>query len=251
MIGAAAGEAGSSLWISFVLAGIAAFLTALSYAELTSALHETGAEYQFMKAAFPRWRFAAFMAGFLIVLNAAATAATVALAFAGYLATASTALISLVSISRMLLGMARGGDAPKPLAWIWGRRRTPWMAALALFAAAFLLLPLGEVKIVASISSFAVLLVFIGVHAAVIALRYRMPRMKRLFTVPLSWGRFPVPSALGAVIAMALATQFEPIVYAVAGGAIAVGAAIYSLRRWWPVGGTVRLPPLLEKMNVA
>jgi APA family basic amino acid/polyamine antiporter len=394
VIGAAAMEAGAQLWLSFVLAGIAAVLTVLSYAELVAMYPDTGAEYNFLKAAFPQQPLFAFMAGFLIALNAAATSATVALAFTGYLnvfaevpamiiaplllaactalniagirestwvsiglicievaglvllvwsgfesgsmgkafeggsgvtqasgaagiftataliffifigfedvanlseetrdpvktvpralvtsvlftsalyvlvalafialsdlqdmgssdsplsaaaatiapwrgqalavaalfATASTALISLISISRMLFGMARGGDMPGFLSSTLPKRQTPWAAALVLFAAACLLLPLGDVKIVASVSSFGVLLVFAGVQAAMIALRLRQPERKRPFRVALSIGRFPVLPVIGIGLIAALITQFEPVVYAVGGGAIAFGMAVY------------------------
>lgn len=393
VIGEAAGEAGSQLWISFIFAGIAAFLTVLSYAELSSMFPKAGAEYQFLKAAFPQRRLFSFMAGYLIALNAAATSATVALAFGGYLsvfvelptplvaltlltlctllnisgikeatwvsillicievagllimivsgaesgdmaksftppsggdgvagifaataliffiyigfedvanlseeskeptrdiprallisvlitsalyilvafslialsdpqslagskaplsdaagsvapwrgqalgvaalfATASTALISLISISRMLFGMAREGDMPKVLSRTWTTRKTPWVAALALFTAACLLLPLGEVKIVASVSSFGVLIVFTAVQVAMITLRYRQPDKKRPFRVPLSIGKLPLLPPIGIVITLALITQFEPIVYAVGGGAILFGGVVYLL----------------------
>ncbi|MGE3622625.1 MAG: APC family permease [Bdellovibrionales bacterium] len=395
VVGAAAGEAGTMLWVSFVLAGAAAFLTVLSYAELSSMFPKTGAEYQFLKTAFPERRVFSFMAGYLIALNAAATAATVALAFAGYMnvftetppmltaflllvvctavnimgirqstwvsiafivveisglllmiwtgfesgdltksfagpvewdglpgvfsataliffiyigfedvanlseetrqpkktiprallisvlltsaiyvlvalsvialsdpaeladsdspladaagavapwrggalgiaalfATASTALISFISISRMLFGMAREGDMPKPLARIWTARKTPWVAALALFGVACMLLPLGEVKIVAGVSSFGVLVVFIGVQAAMIALRYRQPARQRLFRVPLSIGRLPVLPCIGILLTLSLLTQFPPVVYAVGALAAAFGAAVYYLHR--------------------
>lgn len=394
VIGAAAGEAGVFLWVSFLLAGAAAFLTVLSYAELSSALSEAGAEYQFMKAAFPKWKILAFLAGYLIALNAAATSATVALAFAGYLsvftevpkilsafvllaactainiagikqstwasialicvevaglllmiwagftqgepgksfesmpdidasggifaatalvffifigfedvanlseeahepkknvpralivsvlvtsviyvlvslaviavsdpqqlagsespltlaagsvapwmgqtlavvalfATASTALISLISISRLLFGMGRGGDMPAALAKTLPGRKTPWVAALVLFGAACLLLPLGEVKTVASISSLGVILVFIGVHMAVIALRFNKPQMKRGFTVPLAAGKLPLLPVLGIAASLALLTQFEPIVYMIGGAAVALGLGMYGAR---------------------
>ena len=85
IIGSAAGLAGTALWVSLLCAGAAAFLTALSYAELISMLPRAGAEYQFLKAAFPKAPLISFLAGFLIALNAAATSATVSLAFAGYL----------------------------------------------------------------------------------------------------------------------------------------------------------------------
>jgi basic amino acid/polyamine antiporter, APA family len=395
VIGAAAGEAGVHLWLSFVLAGAAAILTVLSYAELASALPKAGAEYQFLKAAFPKWRTPAFLAGYLIAVNAAATAATVAVAFAGYLsvfvsapamltafallaactavnvagirestwvgiglicievagllliiwvgfvhgapahsfteapgaghasgifaataliffmyvgfedvanlaeeardpkrniprallvsigvtsviyvlvslaaialispealagsdhplstavatvrpwlgqvlavcalfATASTALIVLVSISRLLYGMARDGDMPQIFAGVLTNRRTPWIAALALFGAACLLLPLGEVRIIASVSSLGLLIVFVGVQGSVIVLRYRRPDMERSFRVPLSVGRFPVLSAIGMVITGALLTQFEPVVYAVGAAALAGGAGLYVWNR--------------------
>jgi APA family basic amino acid/polyamine antiporter len=395
VIGAAAGEAGSHLWLSFLLAGAAAVLTVLSYAELASAVPKAGAEYQFLKTAFPRWRLPAFLAGYFIAVNAAATVATVAVAFAGYLtvfmpvpalttafvlivlctavniagirqstwvglalicievagllliiavgflygspgrsfaavpglgevsgifaataliffmytgfedvanlteeahdpkrsipralvvsvavttviyvlvslsaialvppqalagsdhplttaigtvhpwlgralavcalfATASTALIVLVSISRLLYGMARDGEMPGVLARLLHRRRTPWVAALALFVIACLLLPLGEVKIIASVSSLGVLSVFVAVQTAVIVLRYTQPEMERSFRVPLSVGRFPVPPAVGIVITAALLTQFEPVVYMVGLVALVFGACLYLWNR--------------------
>ena len=76
IIGSAAGLAGTALWVSMLCAGAAAFLTALSYAELVSMLPKAGAEYQFLKAAFPKAPLVSFLAGFLIALNAAATSAT-------------------------------------------------------------------------------------------------------------------------------------------------------------------------------
>ncbi len=85
VIGAAAGEAGGGLWLAFVLAAIPAGLTALNYAELVAMMPRVGAEYTFLREAFPRRAWVSFGAGFLVVLTNATTAATVALAFAGYL----------------------------------------------------------------------------------------------------------------------------------------------------------------------
>ena len=47
------------------------------------------------------------------------------LAVTAMFATASTALISLVSISRLLFGMARDGEMPRVLAKTMSRRKTP------------------------------------------------------------------------------------------------------------------------------
>ena len=394
IVGAAAGLAGHGVWVSMLLAGIAAFLTALSYAELVAMYPRAGAEYHFLKAAFPKAPLVSFMAGFLVALNAVATSATVSLAFAGYLnvfvqvpalltgfallaictalniigirqttwvsiglilievaglvaliaagflkgepgmaialpsmgdaggifaatalvffvyigfedvanlaeeakepkrdvprallasvlitsllyllvvwavlallepralarsdsplataavvvatwlgntlavtalfATASTALISLVSISRMLFGMARDGDMPRALGRTLTKRQTPWVAALVLFAGACALLPLGKVKIIASISALGILIVFVGVHIALIVLRWKEPQHVRPFRVPLHIGRVPVLPPAGLAICLALITQFETIVYGVTAGAVAFGVGVWLLSR--------------------
>jgi hypothetical protein len=50
-IGAAAGRAGAGLWLSFVVGAVAALLTGLSYAELTTTFPEAGAEYTYTRHA--------------------------------------------------------------------------------------------------------------------------------------------------------------------------------------------------------
>jgi amino acid transporter len=85
VIGAAAGLAGEAMWLSFLMATGVALLTGLSYAELASSFPAAGAEYVYMRHAFPKWPWAPFATGIVIVASGAATAATVALAFGGYL----------------------------------------------------------------------------------------------------------------------------------------------------------------------
>ncbi|MFS4457938.1 APC family permease [Bdellovibrio sp. HCB2-146] len=85
IIGKAAGVAGAGLWLSFIIAGISALLTALSYAELATLYPKAGAEYVYLKNIFPNFRFLSFLCGTLMVFAAVATSATVALSFAGYL----------------------------------------------------------------------------------------------------------------------------------------------------------------------
>lgn len=62
IVGIAAGEAGSFLWLSFICSGVAAFLTVLSYSGLSAALTKTGAEYQYIRLVFPAWHLFAFFA---------------------------------------------------------------------------------------------------------------------------------------------------------------------------------------------
>ncbi len=85
IIGQAAGIAGESLWQGFLLAGIAALLTALSYAELATMYPTAGAEYIYLRNAFSRQRWFAVTIGIVVVFAGCASAATVALAFTSYL----------------------------------------------------------------------------------------------------------------------------------------------------------------------
>ncbi|MGI0004794.1 MAG: APC family permease, partial [Nitrososphaera sp.] len=85
LIGDVAGIAGNAMWISFLLAAVIATFTGLSYAELTSMLPKSAAEYVFVKNAFGNNLFA-FVTGWLIIFVAVVSAAAVAIGFSGYLA---------------------------------------------------------------------------------------------------------------------------------------------------------------------
>jgi len=85
LIGDVAGIAGNAMWISFLLAAVIATFTGLSYAELTSMLPKSAAEYVFVKNAFGNNLFA-FVTGWLIIFVAVISAAAVAIGFSGYLA---------------------------------------------------------------------------------------------------------------------------------------------------------------------
>jgi basic amino acid/polyamine antiporter, APA family len=84
LIGEAAGFAGNSVWISFLLGAIAAIFAGLSYSELTALFPKAAAEYTFVKNAFKN-NFIAFIIGWLTAITSMITAATVSLGFGGYL----------------------------------------------------------------------------------------------------------------------------------------------------------------------
>lgn len=85
LIGEAAGFAGNSVWLSFVIGAIAAMFAGLSYAELTALFPKAAAEYTFVKHAFKN-NFIAFIIGWLTAITSMITAATVSLGFGGYFA---------------------------------------------------------------------------------------------------------------------------------------------------------------------
>ena len=118
VIGTAAGLAHQSLWLSFVVGAGVAMLTAFSYAEMATSFPVAGAEYVYVRKAWPRADWLAFGVGSIILIGGAATATTVALAFGGYLRVfvdvptiaAALALLALCTVLN-----------------IWGMRESSWL----------------------------------------------------------------------------------------------------------------------------
>jgi amino acid transporter len=165
-------------------------------------------------------------------------ALSTALGWIALVATANTALIGMIVTSRMTFSMARSGDLPGSLALLLPRRSSPWVAALATLVLAALFLPLGRLEVVASVSSVCALLAFMMVNLALLVLRWRRPRLKRPFRVPLSIGKLPLLPLLALLAIAALLTQFEPLAYIIALGGLFLVLAMYfmldKLRRRQP-----------------
>jgi APA family basic amino acid/polyamine antiporter len=82
LMGAAAGMAGNSVWLSFIFASFVAVFTGLSYAELSSMFPRDSGEYVYTESAFGSKL--AFMVGWLILSSGIIAVSTVALGFGGY-----------------------------------------------------------------------------------------------------------------------------------------------------------------------
>jgi APA family basic amino acid/polyamine antiporter len=83
LIGEAAGVAGNSLWMSFLIGAAISSFTGLSYAELTSMFPQAAAEYVYVKKAYMS-KFLAFMIGWLLMCTGILSVSTVSLGFASY-----------------------------------------------------------------------------------------------------------------------------------------------------------------------
>lgn len=101
LIGDAAGEAGNSLWLSFVLGAFAAIFTGLSYAELSAMYPRAAAEYIFVKNAFKN-NFVAFIVGWLTLFVAIISASAIALGFGGYFTTISGVPIVVAAVMAVI-----------------------------------------------------------------------------------------------------------------------------------------------------
>lgn len=389
ILGQAAGLAGHSLWQGFLIAGLAALLTALSYAELGAMIPVAGAEYIYLRNAFSNQRWIAASIGITVVFAGCASAATVALAFTSYLehfiilpsflvasgliilftlvnisgikqsswtnalfttievsglvlfiwlgwnhpefgqsfftqpsmatltsaaliifaflgfenivslaeetknpeknipraiflsllisttlyilvslaavammppdqlaqtesalmdaaltqsqrwggvlggialfSTANTVLIGLVTSSRIIYGISKDQSLPRSLSKLSTTKQTPWVAALVAMVASVLLLPFGNVERLASISSFAAMIVFIAVNFALIRLRFIEPQKKRPFRLPLQINRVPVLPVLGITACSIFLFQFDQLIFLIGVLAFSCSAGIYFL----------------------
>ena len=119
-------------------------------------------------------------------------------------ATLNTTLLLVTAASRLLYGMASRGALPSPLTWT-SQAGVPWVGVLIAVAGGAASVLLGHIEVVASVTDFAVYLVFLAVNAIVVILRWHRPDQVRPFRVPVAIGRTPVlPLAAVAVVAVLL-----------------------------------------------
>lgn len=110
LVGAVAGQAGSLAWLAFVVAGLIALPSALSFAELSSRVPEAGGAAAYMRAAFGA-RWLATLVGLAMVLAGTISAAAVLRGGVGYL----TGIVDIeANVAILVLGVLLTGIA------IWG-----------------------------------------------------------------------------------------------------------------------------------
>ena len=141
-------------------------------------------------------------------------------------ATANTTLIIITAASRLLFGMARGGDGPRALMRTLPGRGTPAVATIVAGGGALLFLPLGGVGLVGSVASMLSLGAFASVNVALVRMRFTRPDAERPFRVPLALGRVPILTVVGLLVVILLLTQFTREAYGIAAVALIVAFAV-------------------------
>lgn len=147
--------------------------------------------------------------------------------------TANTALIGLITTSRILYGISKDKSLPQAISKTLKNRKTPWVAALVALGTTILLLPFGKVETLASIASFTTMIVFIAINSALIRLRQTMPEKNRPFRLPLSVGKYPILPILGIVVCITFLTQFSQLIYLTGLLAFVCSAGVYFLFRYF------------------
>lgn len=156
------------------------------------------------------------------------------LAAVALLATTNTTLLCMTAASRLQFGMAQSGALPRVLGRLGARSRAPHAAiALSTVVAAACVLA-GDLTLVASVTDFAVYLVFVAVNVAVVVLRVRRPELARPFRTPGAIGRVPVLPILGllTVIVMLPSLRFTAVLLGT--GLCGAGVLVDQVLRSWP-----------------
>ena len=136
--------------------------------------------------------------------------------------TTNTSLLALTAGSRILYGMADTGALPRPLARLSAGPKVPATAIAVTAAGAVAFAAIGNLTLIASVTDFAVYVVFLAVNTTVVLLRLRQPDAARPFKIPLAVGRVPV-LPIAAFLAAAL------MIPQLAGDALWLGLALVAI----------------------
>ncbi|MEM7819520.1 MAG: APC family permease [Candidatus Aenigmatarchaeota archaeon] len=136
------------------------------------------------------------------------------ISIAALFSTTNTVLLVLLASTRITYGMAKSCSLPKKLSLIHKKRRTPW-TAIILIALISILFIFTDIEIAASVTDFTIFVTFIIINASVIILRYKEPKTRRIFKVPIHIGKMPILPIFGSIFSFLLlvSLKFDAILY--------------------------------------
>jgi APA family basic amino acid/polyamine antiporter len=112
--------------------------------------------------------------------------------------TFNTALMMLLSGSRLVYGISKEKVLPKLFSKVSKKTRAPWIAVIGVVLSAVFFLFIGDLKSIANLTNFTVFAVFIAVNATLIFYRIKKP-VKEGFKVPFSIGKIPILPVFGII----------------------------------------------------
>lgn len=121
--------------------------------------------------------------------------------------TANTVLISLLAGSRALYGIGEHYKLLRPFTAVHKRFRTPYVAIWAVMVFSILFALIEDIGLIAELTNFTLFITFAVINAAVVYLRFKMPKEKRIFKIPLNVGKIPVIAIVGFVSCIFLLAQ--------------------------------------------
>lgn len=151
-----------------------------------------------------------------------------AVAVVALLTTVNTSLLALTAGSRVIYGMASQGATPPFMARVSARSGAPTGALIVMALLAVGFAALGDLTLIASVTDFAVYVVFLAVNASVVLLRRRAPEAPRPFRVRGAIGWVPVIPVVATLATLVMIPQLSlrPLLL----GAALVGLGVVAWR---------------------
>jgi APA family basic amino acid/polyamine antiporter len=164
-----------------------------------------------------------------VVEHALSADAGSGIAIVAMVATASTALLMLTSLSRIVYAMAATGFLPAATGAVHPERRVPVRAIVAGGVAAIVFVAFGRLATIAAATDALVLGVFVAVNVALIVLRFTRPEAPRPFRLRLSIARAPLTAAAAAAVAVIFIARLDLDAIAIAAGLCGAGAGAHAV----------------------
>lgn len=137
----------------------------------------------------------------------------VTLSAIGLFATANTVLMMLISGSRMIFGISnvKKSQLLKYLTKVHIKRKTPWVSIVTVMLAAIAIIHVfeGSLFLIAGISVFCVLIVYIIINITLISLRYQKAIQIKNPVTPLRILKFSILPSLGIILCIAILIQLH------------------------------------------
>ena len=114
----------------------------------------------------------------------------------------------------MIYGISKDKRSALPniFSIIHSKRRTPWLSVFIVMFLAIMIVVLfkGILSVIAGVTVFCVLVLYVIINISLIRLRYKKYQLARPFTSPISIKRFPILPGLGIALSVIILLQFEP-----------------------------------------
>lgn len=129
--------------------------------------------------------------------------AFIVLAVIALFSTSNTILLTMLTTSRMVYGMAERKSLPKIFGRVHDSRRTPYIAVFAVGLITLALTFFEDIGFVADLTTVLLFATFALINLSVIVLRYKKDG-KRKFRMPVNIGEFPVLALLGVITSLVM-----------------------------------------------
>jgi APA family basic amino acid/polyamine antiporter len=142
--------------------------------------------------------------------------------------TFNTALVMMLSGSRIIFGIAEKRALPKFFLTVSKKTLTPWVAIIFVVSFAMVFLIFGNLKTIANLTNFTIFSTFISVNLSLIYLRIKKP-ISSGFHVPFSIKNIPILPVFGIITSVFMVVNLDYDVLLIGLALIIVGIAMHFL----------------------